>query len=64
MIKVLKKKKKIYKDEAKTIIHLKKIMNTRVFKILKGHVIASVYVLIRNSVLKAFPGQIFIFNNV
>ena len=34
MVKVKKKKKLNGQDEAKTIIHLKKIMNTRMFKIL------------------------------
>ena len=39
-------------------------MNTRVFKIFKGHVIASVYIFVSDSILETFPSQIFVFNDI
>ena len=39
-------------------------MNTRVFKIFKGHVIASVYIFVSDSILETFPDQTFVFNNI
>ena len=39
-------------------------MNTRVFKIFKGHVIASVYIFVNDSILETFPSQTFVFNDI
>ena len=39
-------------------------MNTRVFKVLQGHIITCSYILTRHNFLKTFPSQIFIFNNI
>ena len=46
------------------ITYLEEIMNTRMFKVFQGHVIACSHVLISHSLLKTLPSQIFIFNKV
>ena len=46
------------------ITYLEEIVNTRMFNVFQRYVIACSHVLISHGLLKPFPSQIFIFNNI
>ena len=58
------KKCRVTRWSKSEITHLEKIMNSRMFKFLWGHVIACNHILICHGLLKSFLSPIFIFNKI